>query len=380
MDSFWSYINRRHRRALVPHHRSATNVPPGILSTSLRLFQEYTATGWVGSLSRFSRFMSVMEKKKAEWGKYGTVLVGDTEERQLLEEHRLAEKKRQWSVALDLAKRLTRLDDTRFEYWQLQGFAEERLSRGIRAADCYRQGLKYAKRPHDRAGLQLALARAFNIQNAKPAALQAATDATQTSPDFIQAHTMRAILLTEMGRIKEALAARTEVIRCQPRVAQSWLSRAIHHSQCNDFALAVQDLEYAARLRPFTEEKELRTAIIIYTELDEYDRAVELINQLLAIRPNDSEALIRKAKCLEWLNRLPEALVVLTDCISFPTLKIPALQLRFELNQKSFHVTGDPRFLTQALDDSKSLANLRPVKTQHILSLQHTLSSTIKPT
>lgn len=318
------------------------------------------------------------------------MLAGDAEERKLLEEHRLAEKKQMWSVAQSLAKRLTELDSKRFEYWQLQGFAYERMVCGSLAADCYRQGLKYATRSHDRAGLQLALARALNLQkNTKLAALEAATDATKTSPDFAQAHILRAILLTDMGRMKEALAARTEVIRCQPRLSQSWMSRAIHHSQCNDFALAVKDLEYAAKLKPFTDAKDLCTAIIIYTELEEYENAIKLIDALLVIRPNDADALMRKAKCLEWLNRRPEALNVLpaalnvlTECMSFPAHRITALQSRYQLNQKAFNDTGDPRFLTHALDDADALAKLdRPVNgSEHILTLQKSLSLKIKAT
>lgn len=301
---------------------------------------------------------------------------GDAAQRRkvLLTEHRLAEQGRHWWNASNLSQRLIELDPFHFEYWQMQGFAEERLGRGSMAAQCYRQALKYATRAHDVASLHLALARALKRENLKTEALAAATCATEISPNFTLAHTLRAIILSELGRWSEALLARNEVIRCAPNQATSWTSRAIHHSQCNNFALAVLDVEQAMRLQIPFGVPSLRTAIIIYIELQEYKMALKLLDQLLLQQPHDQDALFRKAKCLEWLHRTPEAIMVLADCMSFPKYKIVALQLRYELNQKQFNVSGVDRFLLAALDDAKALDTLGhpvPVATiQHIHSLQ----------
>lgn len=224
----------------------------------------------------------------------------------------------------------------------------------------------------EEASVCLALARTLSRRRDRVGALREATKACDLVPNLVSAQRLRAIVLTEMGRHDLALEVRSLIIKLVPDDPDNYLARAIHFSQIDQPQRALQDMAMVSKLRILT-PADLRTLIILYTSVEDYSRALAAVEAFLALVPNDSGVLFRKAKCLQWLGRLPEALLALTDCLSQPMFRVPALQLRMKLNETLFNQTGCVFRLIEANEDAIALQNLQrpplPANTNNIARL-----------
>lgn len=113
----------------------------------------------------------------------------------------------------------------------------------------------------------------------------------------------------------------TIAILLDPGYAEAYLARgrALHHSAYGDDALALADVEKAARLNPRLNEVNQYLGRL-YDSQKKYDLALKAYDRAIALNPRDRDARTMKAGDLRMLGRTVEAIDCYTGIIrEFPT-------------------------------------------------------------
>jgi tetratricopeptide (TPR) repeat protein len=299
----------------------------------------------------------------------------------------VAERAGSWSNARGIALELVRRSGgARPEYWRLLGFAHERLGLDRKAIIAYERAILCPGiSASEECAVRLALARMHNqsrpVRFGQEAALVSVSRAVQLRPNCVAAHNLRALILSNLQRPRAALRERSQVVALRPQDPLSYLHRAIQHSKMDEPVLAVADLDRVWQLRQQRPTvAELRAKVIVLIALEEYEPALICVNQLLRKLPNDEDALFRRACLLEWLDRLPSALLALTDCLSHLRIQGFALAKRMRINERLFNRDGDPRHLEDALDDAAALERLhQPVHASILDKIRHLIQLANQP-
>ena len=111
-------------------------------------------------------------------------------------------------------------------------------------------------------------------------------------------HIEKGNTLASSGRLEEAVIEYSEVIRLVPYEYSPYSNRALCYLQLHNDDAALQDFLRVVELKPDYVDAYLRITII-YANRGMYDDALDNINKMLSMDPNNGEALFTRAKIYE---------------------------------------------------------------------------------
>ena len=143
-------------------------------------------------------------------------------------------------------------------------------------------------------------------------------------------------------------------IRREPRLASLYRTRARLYLLKGDQSAALKDLDQTIRLQagaatPALVEDHLERGRLLHRQKD-YSRALQAYDAALRIRPRDARGCRLRAECLLELNRLPEALKSLDDCLKYGPPDVGAFRARASLRTRLGHHAGAQSDCTRVLE------------------------------
>lgn len=121
------------------------------------------------------------------------------------------------------------------------------------------------------------------------------------------AHIHRVSILADLKRCDEALAAADEMIAQAPRNSDSWVCRGYAYVSLKRYHDAEEALLTAIRLAPSNRLALGELTNFYRKNVRDFERATEVCERLLAIRPNDEYAWGHRGKILHDFNQYEEA-------------------------------------------------------------------------
>ena len=121
------------------------------------------------------------------------------------------------------------------------------------------------------------------------------------------AHLSKGNSLSNEGRYEDAVAEYSEAIRIVPYEYIPYINRAICYSQLHNEDAELQDFLRVIELKPDYTNAYLRITTI-YANHGMYDNALNTINKMLSLNPNNGEALFTRGRIYERLGNNIEAM------------------------------------------------------------------------
>ncbi len=198
------------------------------------------------------------------------------------------------SVALqDLSTALTEftvcstLNNTSWLPWFHRGLTHYEMKQFEKAADDFSHALE--RRP-DVASIWINRALCRKELRQWQAALEDLDQSKKKGIAETRIHFVRAELLAKLGRDKEAEAERDQGLKAIPNDELSWIARGMAQLPNNPES-ALNDLQQALRIEPVSYLALRNASHVLSDYLKRNDDAIVLLDQLLVLRPNDSEML-----------------------------------------------------------------------------------------
>jgi len=155
-------------------------------------------------------------------------------------------------------------------------------------------------------------------------------------PGHVDALNVLGIVLSEAGRVQEAVRVLREAVDLQPSSAALWMNLGLTHSKLGEFAAAVECHSSAVRVQSDFGKGFYHLALA-YRDLGQLDNAIiamrRAAERILQLNPGSEAAIHEMARALRALGELEEAKVETVahsvasagDPAESPTDKAPAL-------------------------------------------------------
>jgi tetratricopeptide (TPR) repeat protein len=162
--------------------------------------------------------------------------------------------------------------------------------------------------------------------------------ATALQPGHYQGYVNLAQAYLKGQRTDEAVQQLDEAVRREPRLASLYRTRARVHLLRQDEAAALEDLDQAIRLDadaglPVVADDHLERGRLLLGRKD-YRGALAAGDAVLRGRPRNARAARLRAEALLALDRLPEALDALDDCVKYGPPEAGAFRARATLRAR----------------------------------------------
>jgi serine/threonine protein kinase/Tfp pilus assembly protein PilF len=178
--------------------------------------------------------------------------------------------------------------------------------------------------------------------------------AVELRPDQFQGRVNLAQAYARQGDLDEAVHQLNEAIRLEGGVAALYRTRAQFHRQRQDFAAAQADLEKAIRLDAehsslALADDQMELGKLLHRRKD-FAAAVQAYDASLLLRPYHALTHRLRAEALLELNRLPEALESLDECVKQGPADADVLRVRAAIRARQGQYTNAVGDYTRALE------------------------------
>ncbi len=180
---------------------------------------------------------------------------------------------RQYSAEIPDLDQLIKLQPTVSDNWRNRGQAYSLIGQYARAIEDFDQALKL--NPGDAAALNLRANAQRNLQNL--GSLDAARQATKSSPTTSTEFVARGIAYAKLGQNEQALSDFAQAIKLNPDNAGAYSDRSDIYSRLGQMDLALQDLNQAIKIAP-NDAGALNNRGALKARLRQHEQALEDFN------------------------------------------------------------------------------------------------------
>ena len=214
-----------------------------------------------------------------------------------------------WQDAFDCFRKAVAIDPSHHEaqrnrqqaleqlarQWIDQGLRHQRENRPDEAAACYGRVLA-----HDDVNLTalILLGACEDQRGHHELALSCLDKAISIKPDLAAAHYLRAVALSSLKRLPDALASLDRAVAVKPDYAEAYLSKGCLLQDAKRFADAVACFDKAIAVKPDFADAYWNRGIGL-SSLGQSDRALAEFDKAIALNPNSAEAHFNRGRLFD---------------------------------------------------------------------------------